>query len=204
MKKFVLDKCMNIIKDNKDFDDVKLAEIRYGLEGLYLTITKVIIIALLCYVLGIFKEFWIFLGIFTIMRTPSFGIHASKTWICLVSSTLAFVGIPLICLNVTLSFLTKLIIGAISVVLIFLFSPADTHKKPIVSKKRRIVYKILSTIVAFTYIVLSIRVNDNFLSNCFLFSTILQNILISPVTYKVFKMPYNNYKAYILKYGLNG
>ncbi len=203
MKKFVLDKCMNIIRSNKDYDDVKLAEIKYGLEAIYLTVTKTILIGFLAILLGIFKEFIIFMLIFTVMRSPSFGIHASKTWMCIVSSTLSFIGIPLIALYLKIDVTYKVIIGFISVVLISLFSPADTHKKPIVNKKRRKIYKILSVVVASVYVVLSITIKDNFLSNSFLMATLLQNILISPITYRIFKMPYNNYKAYIAKYGLN-
>ena len=203
MKKFVLDKCMNIIKKNMQYDDTKLEEIRYGLEGIYLTITKVIIISIIALILGIFKEYLIFLIIYSIMRATSFGIHASKSWICLITSTISFIGFPLLSIYTTLTEKMKIIIGAISIIGICLFSPADTVKRPIVNKTRRKIYKILSTIIATIYIILSIVIKDNFISNCFIYSTILQNILISPLTYKIFKMPYNNYKEYIKKYGLN-
>ena len=203
MKKFVLDKCMNIIKKNMQYNDTKLEEIRYGLEGIYLTITKIIIISALSIILGIFKEYLIFLIIYSIMRAPSFGIHASKSWICLITSTISFIGFPLLSIYTTLTETMKIIIGAISIIGICLFSPADTIKRPIINKTRRKVYKILSTILAIIYIILSIKINNNFISNCFIYSTILQNILISPLTYKIFKMPYSNYKEYIKKYGLN-
>ncbi len=78
MKKFVLDKCMNIIKKNKNYDKTKLAEIKYGLEGLYLMITKLIIITIIAIILNITKEYLLFMLIYTIMRAPSFGIHAKK------------------------------------------------------------------------------------------------------------------------------
>lgn len=203
MKKFILDKCMNIIKENKNYDKTKLAEIKYGLEGLYLTITKLIVITTIAILLKITKEYIIFLLIYTIMRTPSFGIHAKKSWICLISSTISFIGIPLIAINIKLNTITKIIIGLISIIGILLFSPADTHKRPIVNKKRRMIYKTLSTIIATTYIILSIIIKDNFISNAFFYATILQNILISPITYKLFKMPYNNYKTYLKTHGLN-
>ena len=203
MKRFVLDKCMKIIKKNMQYDDTKLEEIEYGLEGIYLTITKVIIISILCIILGIFKEFLTFIIIYSIMRAPSFGIHASKSWICLITSTIFFLGFPLLSIYTTLNTTTKLIIGIISIIGIYLFSPADTEKRPIINKTRRKIYKALSTILAITYIILSMKINNNFISNCFIYSTILQNILISPLTYKLFKMPYNNYKEYIKKYGLN-
>lgn len=203
MKKFVLDKCMIIIKKNAQYNNTELEEIRYGLEGIYLTITKIIIISIICIILGIFKEFVIFTIIYSIMKAPSFGIHASKSWICLITSAIAFIGIPLLSIYTQLNIKTKLIIGIISIIGICLFSPADTVKRPIINKKRRTIYKVLSTLISTIYIILSIKIQDNFISNCFIYSTILQNILISPLTYKLFKMPYNNYKEYIKKYGLN-
>ena len=203
MKNFVLNKCMNLIKQNKNYDETQLEIIKYGLESFYLSITKIIIIGIIASVLSIFKEFIIFLTIMGIIRIPSFGIHASKTWICLVVSTIAFIGIPLISLHITLNLPTKIIVGIISIIGICLFSPADTIKRPIINKKRRTIYKITSTIIAVIYITLAIIVKDNFVSNSFFFATILQNIFISPITYKLSKMPYNNYKTYITNYGLN-
>ena len=47
MKKVVMNYTMNLIKNNGNYDEEKLAVIKYGLEGLYLTISKLIIILLL-------------------------------------------------------------------------------------------------------------------------------------------------------------
>ncbi len=203
MRKFIIDNCMNIIIKNKNYNDIKLAEIKYGLEALYLTFSKLIIIGIIALILGIFKELIIFLFIYNIIRATSFGLHASKSWICLISSTLTFIGLPIIMKIITLNIIAKIIIGLISMIGISLFSPADTHKRPIVNKKRRKIYKVLSTITATIYIILSLIIKDTYLSNCFIFALILQNILISPLTYKLFNLPYNNYKTYIKNHGLN-
>lgn len=203
MKEFVLNKCMNIIKKEKNYDKTKLAEIKYGLEGMYLMITKLIIISIIAIILGIFKEFLLFITIYTFIRIPSFGIHATKSWICLITSLLVFISIPLLIINIELNINYKIIIGILSTIHICIYSPADTHKKPIINKTRRKIYKILSTIVSSIYIILSIVIKNQYIANCFLFSTLLQNILISPITYKIFKLPYNNYKTYMLKHGLN-
>ena len=196
MKKFVLDNCMNIIKENKNFDEIKLAEIKYGLEGIYLTFSKLIIISIIAILLNIFKEMVIFLLIFTVMRSPSFGIHAKKSWICLISSTTFFIGIPLLSIYTKLNNTIIIVIGILSIIGITLFSPADTHKKPIINIKKRKIYKILSSTISIIYIILAIIIKNNYLSNSFLYATLLQNILINPLTYKIFKMPYNNYKTY--------
>lgn len=203
MKENIMNHCMNIITKNTNYNEIKLAEIKYGLETLYLTFSKLIIIGLIAIILGIFKELLIFLIIYNVMRAPSFGLHASKSWICLLTSSITFIGLPLIMKTTQLPLIIKIIVGIISVIGIALFSPADTHKRPIINKKRRRTYKILSTLIAITYIILSILIKNNYISNSFFYATILQNILISPMTYKIFKMPYNNYKTYIKTHGLN-
>lgn len=197
VKKFIIGKCMNLIRKEKDYDEEKLAEIEYGLVSIYLTFSKLIVITILALILGIFKEMIVFLLMYNIIRMPSFGIHATKSWICLLVSTIGFIGIPLLCIYVRIPLIIKLIGGIICVVLMFKNSPADTKKRPIVNPKRRLVYKILSGVIAIIYVVLSLVIKDSFISNSFLLGLMLQNIVISPLTYKVFKQPYNNYKEFL-------
>lgn len=197
MKKIVVDKLMNLIKENGQYDDIKLAEIRYGLEGLYLTFSKLIVIFLLAYLLGIIKEVIIFLIIYNIIRATSFGLHATKSWICLLSSTIIFIGSPIFCEYLTIGNNLKLIIGLILILFIYKNSPADTYKRPIVNKKRRLFFKYLSTFIAISFVFISLLINNNFLSNCFIVSLIVQSLMISPTVYKIFNLPYNNYITYL-------
>ena len=110
MKNFIINKCMNSIKKKNKYDDIKLKEIKYGLEGIYLTITKLVVIAILAAILGIFKEMVIYICLYNIVRTPSFGLHATKSWICLLSSSILFIGIPFICIYLTIPIIYKIII----------------------------------------------------------------------------------------------
>lgn len=197
MKKFIINNCMKYIKKNTNHDEVKLKEIEYGLVSIYLSISKFIFISLIALFLGIFKEMIIFTLLFNIIRMPAFGLHATKSWICLISSTFIFIIIPVLCIYLNLNNFLIISICSVCVLLILKNAPADTYKRPIVSKNRRRVYKILSTIVAIIFSISAIIINDNFLSNCFVFALILENILISPMTYKIFKLPYNNYISFL-------
>ena len=181
MKDFILDKCMNTIRSSKNFDEVKLSEIKYGLESLYLMFSKLIIISFISIILGIFKYMIIFILLYNIVRMPSFGLHASKSWICLVFSTLTFIGVPLLCQYLDINVVVKFSIGVFSIIGITLFSPADTKKRPIINRKRRLVYKILSFLISLIYFVLSFVIRNNYVQNCLLFSLIVQNVLISPL-----------------------
>ena len=193
MKKILINKLLKYIKNNTDYKDEKLSEIEYGLVSIYLTISKLIIIITISIILNILKEALIFLLLFNILRTFAFGLHATKSWVCLLSSTIMFVGIPFLSKYLIISDIPKMIILGLGLILIFKNSPADTKKRPIVKKKRRIFFKLTSTLLVLIYSVLCFLIKYNFLINCLIFSIILENILISPTVYKIFKMPYNNY-----------
>lgn len=184
---------MNIIKNNNNYDEEQLAIIRYGLEGLYLTITKLIIILLLAFILNLLKEVIIFLILYNIIRMPSFGLHATKSWICLLSSTIIFIGFPIICRYLYITNYFKVILGLTLVLFIYKNAPADTYKRPIINQKRRIFYKYCSTFIAIIFIFCSMLINNNFISNCFIFSLFVQSFMIAPSVYKLFNLPYNNY-----------
>ena len=197
MKDLIIGKQLNVIKKYNDFDDEKLSIIKYGLESIYILITKTIIILLVSYLLGLLKQTVIFLVCYNFIRIPSFGLHATKSWICLVSSLLIFIILPFICTVITIPMYLKIIIGLIGLAFIIKNAPADTYKRPIISKKRRMFFKICSSIVTITMILFSLFIEDQFLANSLLFSIILQCFMISPTVYKFFKLPYNNYKRYI-------
>lgn len=199
MQKIIINHWMNIIRKNNNFDDVKLEEIKYGLTGIYLTLSKFIIILLLSFVLNITKQTLILLFFFNIIRLTSFGIHAKKSWMCLVSSITLFIGIPFIIRLFKINLILKIILGIINIIHIYMYSPADTKKRPIVSPKRRKVYKYLSTLIAIIFFILSLILNNYYIQNSLIFALIIQNILISPLTYKIFKEPYNNYINYLKK-----
>lgn len=197
MKKFIINTTMNYIKNNTDYNEVKLKEIEYGLVGIYLTITKLVVILTLSSILGIFKEMFIYMIIYNFIRIPSFGLHSTKSWICLVSSTILFVGIPYLCIILNIPLLLKVIIGIFGICLMYKNSPADTKKRPIVNKKRREIYKTISTLLTIIYSFIAIIIKDGFISNCLIMSIIMQNCMISPMVYKMFNLPYNNYITFL-------
>ena len=104
MKNLVLNGCIKLISNtNKEYDQEKLSIIRYGLESIYILLTKLVFIFVVSIFLHIFKEVVIFLLIYNIIRTPSFGLHATKSWMCWIASTIIFIGVPLICKHVEIS-----------------------------------------------------------------------------------------------------
>lgn len=197
MKNRFLNHAIKIIhRYNPTYDEVKLAELRYGLEAVYLTVTKLVVIFLVALILGIFEEMIVMLIIFNILRTTGFGLHATKSWICLLSSTSVFIIFPFLSTIFTTPIYVKYIFGFASTLLIFLYAPADTAKRPLIHKKRRIVYKTITSINCIILNLISILINNSILSNLILFGILTEIILILPLTYKIFNLSYNNYKNY--------
>ncbi len=197
MKEVFINNSMNLIhKYYPDYSEEKLAELKYGLLGLYLLITKSIIIFGIAIFLGIFKEHLIFMIIYNILRAPSFGVHASKSSICLVLSAIIFILSTYISIYLSIPINIKILIGIVGIIFICKYSPADTKKKPILSLKRRRIYKTLSTVIAIIFTICSLLITNNFLANAFLFALVIQCIFISPITYRIFGEPYDNYKSY--------
>jgi len=198
MNKKIINKLMDFIKkNNPQHNEEKLAEIRYGLEGLYLTFSKFFIIMFMAIILNMLYEFIMFILIYNFIRMVSFGLHATKSWICLISSTIIFILFPIMCKYFIISNYIKVLLGIGLIYLFYKNAPADTKKRPIVNPKRRLTYKYLSVILTIIYIFCSIFVDNNFISNCFILTLVVQAFMISPTIYKMFGLSYDNYKNYL-------
>lgn len=181
------------------YSNEKIDEIMYGIEGLYLTLQKCIIIFPVAIILGIFKELMLLLISFNFIRLFAFGMHASNSYICLIFSSLLFLGGAAICKYLIIPNYIFYILFIISFITMLLFAPSDTIKRPLIKAKKRIIYKILSLIIIIIYALIFLNFENSFLNNYLIIGLLIECILINPLTYKIFKMPYNNYK----RYGLN-
>ena len=196
MKKWVANKVMDTIKKNFTYDEVKMLEIKYGIESIYLLITKTIVILSLAFILGIFKELLLLLIFYSIIRATGFGVHAKKPWHCWSSSLLIFLGIPILSTQVVIPKIIGLIVSIICLALIIKYAPADTEKRPIVSIKRRYIYKFLCSLTCVIYSIIFLLTNSMLGESTF-FSIIIETLMILPITYKLFDVKYNNYKIYL-------
>lgn len=201
LKKRILNYCMNAIKNNSDnkYDEVKLAEIRYGLEAIYLTITKLIIVFLVSIILKIFKETLIIMLFYNILRITGFGIHAKKSWMCLTSSLIIFIGCPFLALNVMIPVGVKICLCGLCVIGYYLYSPADSEKHPLVNRKKRALYRKITVTTSLIYTFICLYTTNMFLSNAVLCALMIELTMILPISYKIFKLPYNNYKNYVFQ-----
>ena len=113
-EKFLKKSIASVKKKYPYYTEEKLEEIEYGLDAIYLNIPKTIIIFGLAIILGIFKDMILLLTFYGILRTFAFGMHASKSWHCLVISTVMFIGGGLVCKYISIPYYVKIIISIIS------------------------------------------------------------------------------------------
>lgn len=196
MKEKFLNSSMNLICENKKYSKDEIAMIKYGLEAIYLTVTKMIIIFALAYILGIIKETLLLLILFNIIRSQSFGLHASKSIYCLISSIVFIIGGAFLCKYLIIPKWIIIILALLCNISLFLYAPADTHKRPLINKKKRKRFKIISTLLGIVYTILIIIFIDYPISNYLLIGMMEAVLIIIPISYKIFKLPYNNYKNY--------
>ena len=194
MKDLFLNSSINFINKYGSYSEKDIKKLRYGLEGLYLTWTKVIFVTLVAIILGIVKEVLIILLLFNFLRFFGFGFHAEKSSHCLIISTVMFVVLPYIFLKFTITTKVFLLVSIFCIINILLFAPADTVKRPLRNKKKRIIRKILNLIVAMIYVTIGLILSNPYANTLILVSLLIEVFVIIPTTYKVFKQPYNNYK----------
>lgn len=202
MKELVVNSIMNNITKYYDYDNTKINEIKYGIESLYLTISKTIIIFIISILINMTKELILLFTFYSLIRLTGFGVHAKKSWHCWVTSITMFILIPLLIKYVTLNQELIIISYIVFTLLLIKYAPADTEKRPLINKKKRIIYKVLTITLAITYLIYSLIYKDNtIIINTLYFSVLLEVILILPCTYKLFGVKYNNYKNYKKKGG---
>lgn len=197
-KKFLLLIENKIKKEYPKYSKEEIETIMYGVETIYITITKTIIIFSLAAIMGLFKELLFLLIAFNIIRIPAFGLHASNGTICLIFSSLLFIISTFLCKYVEIPIYILVILYILMFINIILYAPADTVKRPLINAKKRRRYKIVSIIFILIYFILTIIIKNNLVINSLTFGLLIECILINPITYKIFKMPYKNYMTYDL------
>lgn len=199
MKEKFISNYLNIVMNNKSqLSEEDIEKIKYAIEGIYLTITKLLIIIILGLILNILKEIAIVLLFYNFLRFFGFGYHAKGSNECLFISIMFFVILPLLIVKNVLILKYQVPLYVLCALNFFLFAPSDTKKRPMVNKKKKLKRKISTLLVTIFYFVISTKCNYQ-LSSLILLGTIIETIMVNPIIYKITGEPYNNYKNYLKK-----
>lgn len=199
MKDKILNKLMIFIKNNNNLSDVKLKEIRYGLESIYLTVGKMIVVTITSILLKTIKELTLIFILYSIIRLTAFGLHAKTSKDCWIASLITFIGIPLLAKHIIIPKIYVIILSLIFTIIIIMYAPSETIKRPIRNIKKRKIYKIVSTITCLIYITIIITTNNLYLKNIIMYSLFIEAFVINPLSYKLFGLTYINSTSYNTK-----
>ena len=196
MKQKFLDDATNFIQKYETYSEDDLEKLRYGLEGLYLTFSKTIIVIIISLILGTFKETMLSIFLFSIVRFFCFGFHAEKSYQCLIISIIEFNLFPLIVTYLNLTQPVVFIICILCIINFLLFAPADTVKRPLPNRKKRKIRKFCSVILGIIYSYISLKFINTWIGNVFIVTLTMGMISVNPLIYILFKQSFNNYKNY--------
>lgn len=192
LNQILIHKTLDFINHNSEYSEEELIRIEYGLEGVYLTISKVIVILVIGIIFHYIDTILLTLLFFNILRFFAFGLHAKKSWHCLVLSILQFNLLPFIFLHIEINPFIIVVISIFTFLSFLCFAPSDTVKRPLTNKRKRIIRKILSLISFISFLILLYFIP--FLKVPILCAFIIESVMINPIAYKLLGLPYNNYK----------
>lgn len=184
-----------------EVDDERAEVIKYGLELIIGELPKMFLLFVIAWLFGIFKYALISFAIILPYKLVSGGVHLKTHIGCILGTSLLYCGNVFISkyINIT-DIKNQIIFSAIilifSIIMISLYAPADTENVPILRKKERAKKKIISYIIVTSMIIISFFVKDKVISNMFRVGVLLQSIMISKLTYSIFKVKFG-YLEYI-------
>ena len=196
MKEKFINSSLTFIMKYQECDDLKIKKLKYGLEGIYSLIVKLTAVIIIACITQTIKETLLFLLFYAGIRTFSFGWHAKSNLACWISTITIYNIIPLLISKITIPNLVGYSIIGIALLSMILWAPADTPKRPLIRKNQRKKSKILSIIVVLFYLIIYIFTNNMLIKNTLSYALFIQIICINPLTYKLTKTQFNNYKYY--------
>lgn len=196
MKEKFVNSSISFISKYQECDDLKLKRLKYGLEGIYSLIIKTIVVIIISIFTKTIQETILLILFYAGIRTFSYGMHAKSNLACWITTLIIYNGLPILIKYLEISDVFGYIILGIALISIILWAPADTPKKPLIRRKQRIRCKTQSIIIILIYSTIYIFCNINLIKKSIVFALIIQIIFINPLTYKITKTKFNNYKYY--------
>lgn len=188
-----------IRKEMPEIDDERAEVIMYGLQIMVGEIPKFFIMAVIAWVLGIFKWTIICFAIMMPYRMYSGGFHLKTHIGCIVGTSVMYTGNAFISQYFQVPYIYKILVAILleifSLIMIHLYAPADTEDVPVVSKKERKKRKIISYVIVTIMLIVAMVIKNNRIFNIITIGILLQTISITRLAYKLTNNKYG-YEEY--------
>lgn len=176
------------------YGGVEKIKLEFGMEIVLNNISKMFILGLIAYGLGVVAESIIIFIVFRGMRKYAHGLHAKSSINCLIYSGASILLVPIIISDYCLNSIMILILGIIVILLYRFYAPSDTQKNPLVNKKLRKGLKKKAIIWATIFVVIAIVIPNEQLKVFIIYGLYLEVVSILPITYKILKHRKDNYE----------
>lgn len=193
---FASDKLINYLINSLDLNTEDIEKMSLGITVMLINIFETTLVFTLAFFLGTIKETLIFFITFAILRALAAGVHCKTSRECLFVTFLFYIGSSLLSKYCPINASLASCIGTICIAVLFKYAPADTENRPILGIHRRKRLRIQTTIFAFTALSVNIFIADITILNLIMYALLIESISTLPITYKLFKVNYNNYKLY--------
>lgn len=182
-----------------DVDDERAEVIKYGLQIMVGEIPKLFIMAGIAWALGIFKWTLVCFALMLPYRTYSGGFHLKTHIGCIIGTSIMYTGNAFISQHFVMPLIYKIIFAIVllffSIIMIYLYAPADTEDVPVVSKKERKKRRNISFVIVTIMLVVSMFIKNNIIANILLIGVLLQTLSITRLAYKLTNNKYG-YEEY--------
>ena len=178
------------IKENvENIDEEKELIINFGVKLIFGELPKIIILFIIGFAIGIGWYTLILFFLLAPYRSFTGGFHLKTHLGCMITTSILYL-IPIILakfISIPQNFLyiSIILIGILSIILITKYAPADTENIPILSIKERKSKKIKAYIALAILLAISILIPDKIISWMLIYGIFLQNLTILPISYKL-------------------
>lgn len=179
-----------IRKKMPEVDDERAEIIQYGLEVIIGEVPKIFVVIGFSILLGVWQLTLFSIVIIGIYRGVSGGFHLKTHIGCMISTLTMYLGnvfLSKYCIlePIYIKYIITFGIWVFSLIMIKLYAPADTENVPIISKKERKRKKILSYIIMTVFLLSSVFIKNQVISNLFIYGVLIQTLTITRMAYKI-------------------
>lgn len=189
----VISENMNLYLDKKDINKIKM---QYGVEILLLNISKLFIILLISLILGLLLETLIVIISFNLARLKAFGVHANNSLNCFLVSILLFIPGVYFINTIKVNNIMIAILFMVLIIIITLYAPADTKKRPIIGKNKRYKLKMQALAIMIILMIVTLSIPYKNIKILIAFGAFIEAATVLPITYRILKKGRNNYEYY--------
>lgn len=172
------------------------AEMRSGILTTVVYIVNTALLIVLSLWLRIVPEVLLFVVVYGLLRSASFGFHWPKAWICLTTSMVEYIGLSLLAKwlpATTYDLYWRLGIWVLCLVVVIRYAPAPTKKRPL-PKSHYKPYQIASIVAMLLFgvaIALLTWLGQSAYANVVTFAIACQAVYLLPVLFRYFETPTN-------------